>query len=258
MKPPVKHTEVVAERKQEMPGPITAIAYAAFLYIASQVIVSLVLVGLLSITGRDMNESLTWLGDSTFAQFLFVALVESITIGGIIWLLRRRGLGLRAIGWSRFKLRYVWLMFTGFGTYFLGYIIIATAVSMLVPSLDFEQEQQIGFENSQTALQLIMVFISLVVLPPLTEEILFRGLIYTSLRKKLSFALTGIITSVLFAIPHLQFGSGAPLLWVAALDTLILSFVLCYVREKTGSLWPGILIHALKNGMAFTILFLLN
>lgn len=244
--------------KQGVVRPLSAIVYALVLYIVSQVAGSVLLIGVLWVLGWDMQRTLSWLTDSTFAQFLFIVIVEAITIYGVYWLLRRRGLTMKAIGWDRPKLRYLWLMITGFGTYFLGYIVIATVVGMLVPSLDFSQEQEIGFENSRTSLELCMTFISLVVLPPLAEEIVFRGLIFTSLRKRYSFIVTAIVTSVLFAIPHLQFGSDAPLLWVAALDTLVLSLVLCYVREKTGSLWPSILIHALKNGVAFTALFLLN
>jgi membrane protease YdiL (CAAX protease family) len=59
----------------------------------------------------------------------------------------------------------------------------------------------------------------------------------------------------LFGVAHLQFGSGAPLLWVAALDTFTLSIVLCYLREKTGSVWAGVFLHAIKNAIAFVALF---
>ena len=105
---------------------------------------------------------------------------------------------------------------------------------------------------------MLLTFVSLVVLPPLAEETVFRGFVYTGIRRRFPFLLSAVITSVLFAIPHLQFGEGAPLLWVAALDTFVLSLVLCYVRERTNSLWPGILIHALKNGIAFVALFLIT
>jgi len=53
-------------------------------------------------------------------------------------------------------------------------------------------------------------------------------------------------------------GSGEPLLWIAALDTFILSFVLIYLKEKTGSLWPPIGLHMLKNSLAFISIFILH
>lgn len=238
--------------------PLVAIGFAAFLYVTSQVIAAVVLFAVLHLIGWNSEDIQVWLSEATLAQFFYILIVEALTIAGVVWVLRRRGLTMRSIGWDRFKPRYIWLSLTGYGVYFLLFIIIAILTSILIPSLDFEQEQQLGFDQSQTTIGLVLVFISLVILPPLTEEIVFRGLIFTSLRKKLPFFTTTILTSILFAIPHLQFGSSAPLLWVAALDTLVLSFVLCYVREKTSSLWPAISIHALKNGIAFVGLFLVT
>ncbi|MEJ0073120.1 MAG: CPBP family glutamic-type intramembrane protease [Candidatus Saccharibacteria bacterium] len=43
---------------------------------------------------------------------------------------------------------------------------------------------------------------------------------------------------------------------MGAIDTFTLSVVLCYIREKTGTLWSGVLIHALKNGIAFLSLYI--
>jgi membrane protease YdiL (CAAX protease family) len=61
----------------------------------------------------------------------------------------------------------------------------------------------------------------------------------------------------LFAVAHLQFGSGAPLLWIAAIDTFVLSLFLIYLKDKTDSLWAPILLHMLKNFIAFMALFVL-
>src|SRR5262249_37045858 len=103
-----------------------------------------------------------------------------------------------------------------------------------------------------------LVFISLVILPPITEEIMIRGFLFTGLRSKLSLIKAGLITSVLFAIPHLQPGSGQPLLWMAGVDTFILSLILVYLREKTGSLAASIGVHAIKNFVAFLALFVVK
>jgi membrane protease YdiL (CAAX protease family) len=97
----------------------------------------------------------------------------------------------------------------------------------------------------------------LVVLPPIAEEILFRGFIYSSLRPKMNKIVAALITSILFALPHL-FESSNGLLWVAGCDTFILSMVLVYVREKTDKLWASMLIHGLKNFVAFASLYLIH
>ena len=126
-------------------------------------------------------------------------------------------------------------------------------------SFNMNQKQDLGFSTATTGLPLGLIFISLVILPPLVEEALFRGFLYGGLRGKLKPISAALITSALFALPH-TFGNdaGASLLWVASVDTFLLSLILVYLREKTGSLWPGIFLHMLKNGLAFASLFLFH
>ena len=45
---------------------------------------------------------------------------------------------------------------------------------------------------------------------------------------------------------------------LAAATAFVLSLVLIYLREKTGSLWASITLHAIKNGVAFVALFALH
>ena len=58
-------------------------------------------------------------------------------------------------------------------------------------------------------------------------------------------------------LPHL-FESSSGILWVAGLDTFILSMVLVFVREKTDSLYASMGIHMVKNFLAFASLFLFH
>ena len=67
-----------------------------------------------------------------------------------------------------------------------------------------------------------------------------------------------LITSIIFATAHLEFGEGAPLLWVAAIDTFVLSLALVYVRERTGRLWGSMGVHALKNTVAFVSIYIFH
>jgi membrane protease YdiL (CAAX protease family) len=136
--------------------------------------------------------------------------------------------------------------------------VLLSVAKVLIPSLNVEQQQQLGFQPTTSHIGLILTFISLVVLPPLVEEFIMRGFLFTSLLRRLKVVPSIVITSIIFASAHLQFGSDAPLLWVAAIDTFMLSLVLCYMRYKTGSLWPGIFLHALKNCVAFLSIFIFH
>ncbi|MGI9027387.1 MAG: CPBP family intramembrane glutamic endopeptidase, partial [Candidatus Saccharimonadales bacterium] len=196
---------------------------------------------------------------STTGQFISLVLVQAAMLAIIYWFVRRRNITLREIGLGRgpkgSDFGYALLCFVG---YFIALAIAFTAVEKFLPSINLEQEQQLGFESASGTVSLVMIFVSLVVLPPIVEEIMIRGFLYSGLRRKLTKITAALVASVLFGVAHLQFASGAPLLYVAAIDTFVLSMVLVALREKTGSLWSGMIVHAMKNGLAFLALFVLN
>jgi membrane protease YdiL (CAAX protease family) len=147
----------------------------------------------------------------------------------------------------------------GFVVYFVLTFFTSAIVKAVFPSVNLDQKQDIGFDTTTSGITLLPIFLALVIVPPVVEEIVCRGFLYTGLRKKLSIWVAGAITGIIFASAHLLGGaSDAPLLWAAAIDTFVLSAVLVYVREKSGSLAGPIGIHMLKNGLAFMMLFILH
>lgn len=206
--------------------------------------------------GWSQAETEKWLGSSTPAQFAYVFAVEAITFVLLWFFMRSAKVGWGQIGLTRPKLRYFGIALLAYAPYFV-LNAIATLGAVALFNLDANQAQQTGFETARSTSDLALTFVSLVILPPIVEEIVMRGFLFSSLKRNLTVVRATIVTSVIFAIAHLQFDSGAPLLWVAAIDTFVLSLVLCYLREKTGNLWAGIGLHAIKNGLAFTVLFLI-
>ena len=239
-------------------SPWTAILVAVVVYFVAQIIASTV-VGIYPLVRHwSHDQTLAWLSNSTFSQFWYVLLAEALTFGAIFAFLKKKKSSLRTIGWRRIRLLDIVFALAGFCVYFLIYAVVITIVSKGIPAVNVNQQQDTGFQNAIGSGQLVLTFISLVVLPPLVEEIVFRGFLFGSLKKGLPVIWAAVATSLIFASAHLQFGDGKPLLWVAAIDTFTLSLVLCYLRQKTDSLWPGILLHGIKNGVAFVTLFLLH
>jgi membrane protease YdiL (CAAX protease family) len=79
-----------------------------------------------------------------------------------------------------------------------------------------------------------------VIFAPLFEELAFRGLLFAILRRKFRFLPAALISAGIFGIAH---GYG-----VVGLLSVCWSGVLwAWIYEKTGSLWPGILAHAINN-----------
>ncbi len=241
-------------------SPFLAVVFVVVLYFATQIVAGI----LISIypafqhwTGERATE---WLNNSVVAQFGYMVLVEAGTLGGLWWFLRRHQSSFRALGLTgRPKLFDPLLSATGFAVYFTAYIVLVAVMSHLVPSLNINQAQDIGFSSASGFVALSLTFVSLVILPPIAEEILMRGFLFTSLRRNMPFIGAALFTSAVFASGHLTGGAkGSPLLWIAFIDTFILSIVLCYLREKTGRLWASMGLHIIKNGVAFVSLFLLH
>lgn len=87
--------------------------------------------------------------------------------------------------------------------------------------------------------------ISIVVLAPIFEEALFRGVILRGFLKNYGAAKSIIISAVLFGILHMN-----PIQSVTA---SFLGLALGWIFVKTGSLWACILFHAFNNGLTILI-----
>lgn len=204
------------------------------------------------------NHATSWLNNSPYAQFFYTLLAESATFG-LIWLfIKWRKSKLSVIGLVKPKLQDIAYAFTGLVIYYPIFIVAVIVLSAVIPGFNPNQAQQVGVSQSTTGWPLVLVFISLVILPPIVEEIMFRGFLYSGLKKSLPKIWAVLLTCLIFASPHLLESSGGGLLWVAGVDTFILSLVLIWLREKTGRLYASMGLHALKNFIAFASLFLIH
>ncbi|WP_447968584.1 CPBP family intramembrane glutamic endopeptidase [Nitrospira sp. M1] len=89
-------------------------------------------------------------------------------------------------------------------------------------------------------IDLFILFVEVVVLAPIFEEIIFRGIVYASLRRRFGWTLSAVLSAAIFAIVH---GYGI----VGLLAVGWSGFLWAWAYEKTGSLLPGIAAHALNN-----------
>jgi membrane protease YdiL (CAAX protease family) len=85
------------------------------------------------------------------------------------------------------------------------------------------------------------------IVAPLTEEFLFRGYFYGTLRRHLGALPALLLVSALFAAIHLNAATLLPLFVLAACLTL--------AYERTGSLWTPICMHALFNAFMLGVMF---
>lgn len=228
---------------------IAAISYSIWLaatFLGSQLLLALVLRGLdaAGVSFDALNSNLLIVGLGALSYGLMAVL----TIGLPRWIIKQTTtlseLGMqRSLSWLDIA-----LAAAGIVTYFvLSAVLISLAMEFL-PWFDLEQVQDTGIVAPQRGLELLLVFALFVVAAPVVEELLFRGYLYGKLRANgLPFWLTAVIVSLLFGAAHGQ--------WNVAVDTFALSLVMCAAREISGAIWPAVLMHMMKNGIAYYFLF---
>ncbi len=193
------------------------------------------------------------------SNFLYVLCTEALTVGFVYWFVNRRKISLRvAAALGQPKWRDIGYVLLGTLVYFGLFTVVYAVVSQIF-SINESQKQALGFQQGISGIGLWLAFVSLVILPPIAEEIMFRGFFYGTLRGNGWKVWPSIImTTTLFASLHLFGASSGGLLWAAFIDVFSLSIVLCYLREQNGTVWSSMGVHALKNGFVFLNLFIIH
>ena len=75
---------------------------------------------------------------------------------------------------------------------------------------------------------------------PISEEIIFRGFIFTALRRKIGVLSAGFVSSLMFSTLHFYS-------WSGFVTIFLIGLILTYVFERSKSLWPAVIIHATNN-----------
>jgi sodium transport system permease protein len=82
-------------------------------------------------------------------------------------------------------------------------------------------------------------------MPAVWEELAFRGFMLSGLRRRFTPWTAIVISSVLFALYHMNV--------FQALPALLLGVVLGLLVVRSGSVWPGMLFHLLYNGLLMSV-----
>lgn len=143
--------------------------------------------------------------------------------------------------------RFAWRVPTAAVIAFGGNLLFSLVVARLGGDAS-QPEVQSSIEHAAQRGTLALWFSALlmVVVAPLAEEYLFRGALFAGLRQRLPFWASALISAFVFAAAHLSPGLLLPLAWVGLVNA--------YLVERTGKLWPAILVHACNNALIFSAL----
>ena len=191
------------------------------------------------------------------------SLLESLSIGGLVllqvplWLglvgtpLLARRYGLDWRGQMAWRMRLVDIP-VGVG---IGLAVQLVAVPLLYwpifrifGDLDVERPARQLADQAVTGLDVTLMLVMTVVMAPVTEEVFFRGLLQGALRDRLGTVWAVAISSVAFALTHVQ-GVQLPAL-------LLVGVVQGVLVVRTGRLGPALWSHASFNAVTVIALLL--
>lgn len=184
--------------------------------------------------------------DHSNALMLFVIAQDAILFGAAAGfsVVRSRG-GWSLLGLRRFNVRLgcglsIALLFASYAVracYAFAALALGAQLQSqsIVPRLDVSG---VGFA---------LTFFAAAIVAPIVEEIFFRGFVYAGLRARWGVAGALLLSAVFFTALHFTLDLFVPI--------FILGVFLAWVYEKTGSLYPGILLHASNNAIALVTLW---
>jgi len=243
-------------RHKDLGNPWLVVLITFVIFFVSQFAAAIIAALGLAIFKPDASIT-SILNQSAPVQFFYVLVAEGLVFGLTIAVVKKwRQLKLSAVGLGRLPR---WSDFTkalgGAAVFYALLITSSVLISIFIPDLDTDELQDVGFDALNSSLDTLLAFTALVFLPPIGEETLMRGYLYSGLRARMGFIYAMLITSVFFGVAHLGTGSSGAPLWIAGINTFLLSLVLVYLRERTGALYAPMLVHAANNLIAFGIHF---
>ncbi len=100
--------------------------------------------------------------------------------------------------------------------------------------------------DNQFSLPLVWGILLYGIVTPITEEIVFRGLVYNRLRKSFSFLISLVASAILFGVYHGNI--------VQACYGFLLGLLIAWIYEKYRSLVMPVLVHSAANITIYTVM----
>ena len=127
-------------------------------------------------------------------------------------------------------------------------VVTVSLLVQLVPALRGASPDNVGFVRDEPWGSVVVLAVLAVVVAPVVEELLFRGVVLRGLMLRLGFWPAATTSSVLFGALHAQGNPAEAAL--LAIATGVFGLGLCVLVRRTGRLAPAIGVHAVRNALA--------
>ncbi len=178
------------------------------------------------------------------AQAIFDGLLGFVALGvASDWKFRPLARPLRLLGLRPFRPSAIWIMLATLVAYYIAAGLFASLV------LKPDQEDiggDLGVGNPSIVIAVLAVLM-IALLAPVAEELFFRGFVFAGLRTRWSLWPAAITSGLIFGLVH------APTGITTVVPLAALGVALCWLYDRTGSLWPCVIAHMINNGLALAV-----
>jgi uncharacterized protein len=245
--------DVIAQKPvKPFPGFWISIGFIALFFLLQITggTIALSIVG--SQNGIDLSNANEFAALAVNYPLIALPTVLSIVISGIltlfpVWLYLRRNNRTDAIRlnqWSNLS----WINTIGISVVLVGAGILFNYLygNYVFPDVEMqEQVRKLFAAIPKTPVNWVILYLTVAVVAPLLEELLFRGLLQNSLANRMPIWAAILLSAAIFAAGHMQL--------YAFPGLLVLGAVFGYIYHITGSLRVTILLHMLNNAAALAL-----
>jgi uncharacterized protein len=129
-------------------------------------------------------------------------------------------------------------------------LVFSEILAVLFPPPDFTTIHPANVINHGSTLEKLIFVFSVVVVAPIAEEFLFRGVLYSGISHTWNKQVAAILVSACFVLIHPETISSG--YWLTHVLLYVITLILILVREITGTLFTCILVH---SGFNFAAVF---
>jgi len=181
------------------------------------------------------------------ASFTVLYGIQTVLMLGVVWFFAifRRKSNLRDLGLRYYSIvKTIWYSFLSLLTIFFVSFLYMFLMNSLFGIENPGSKIEILVGNRSISSNILLVVVA--VIAPFSEEVFFRGFLYSAFKKSWGVNVALLLSSFLFAIVHLELYSFIPL--------IIIGWLLAYLFEKTKSLLMPIFLHGVYNLILILIL----
>jgi membrane protease YdiL (CAAX protease family) len=177
---------------------------------------------------------------------LLVIYVRLVAPGALTW----RELGLRPLALDRI----VRLGLTGG---MVGIVLSAIATSLLSQiGLRPNQLDQFQFMRAESPVIFGLILVTAAISAPFAEEVFFRGFLFGLYRRTQPLWVAYLVPALIFAVLHLEPGRmNVTQMAGLGIGIFLLGLLLTWLYHRTGSLYPGMLAHAVNNATGLIVFY---